>query len=660
MPDFSGKLVAFLQNGDLVLALVTSQSGSKLQVTDANGRQHRVHDKHLLTIFDKTPADLGSLSGVVADLNHRIRELQDNIDTDLLWEFVRDECDDCKLTLLCNNYFGEALPLHQAAMYLTVCEDPIHFKVKGQIIQPRSPTQVAEQQLAQQRQQERRQERDQVLDWMRGVLNGKQGNSEEPDDLQLIRRLEEFLFRQHDDGIGRFLAQLDGDLPPREAAFEILSRLDRLPEDANPLLIISGIEQEFTPELLAAAEAIAPYTSDPFRSTPNATVTFSIDDDETREVDDALSVETDAEYVHVGIHIADAAYFLQKDDQLDREARRRSATIYLPTDTVTMLPERISCNLASLHAGELRPCVSYRATFTHSGELRDWSISRGEISVTHRLSYDRVDALLLDKRGEEPASQLQQLLVIANALFKQRRKNGAITIARPDIKVRVDADGVVHVKKLAVDTPSHRVVSELMILANRLTAEFGIREELPMIYRAQDPPDVTIEIPDEYEPIATENLFRHLKRGRLSVHPQFHAGLGLNAYTQASSPLRRFTDLVLQRQIASCLAEQRPPYQGDQLLAVLGAVEAAEQENRAYERQSTQFYLLRHIEQLPRTARHPVTIIRVVPGGYTVELDDYLVRARLWDNRKHTPGNRIEVKVHDVDARGGNLVVKPL
>src|SRR5690606_2755428 len=125
-------------------------------------------------------------------------------------------------------------------------------------------------------------------------------------------------------------------------------------------------------------------------------------------------------------------------------------------------------------------------------------------------------------------------------------------------------------RRVAVDTPSRLIVSEMMILANRLAADRAAADGIPIIFRTQEPPD---EPPPQTEglpePMQFELLRKSFKRSRLSLDPAPHAGLGLGAYTQMSSPIRRYADLVTQRQFAAALERQPFPYDKDELLAVI-------------------------------------------------------------------------------------------
>src|SRR5262249_26517594 len=149
------------------------------------------------------------------------------------------------------------------------------------------------------------------------------------------------------------------------------------------------------------------------------------------------------------------------------------------------------------------------------------------------------------------------------------------------------------IKKIDPKSPSRFIVSEMMILANGLSADFASVNALPVIYRTQEPREaLAVEQTPAVEALAFERLRKTFKRSRLSLTPALHSGLGLAAYTQASSPIRRYADLVTQRQFTALLSGSPIPHGREELLQILSSAEAAEQEIRTIEDRSTNYWLL--------------------------------------------------------------------
>jgi exoribonuclease-2 len=186
-------------------------------------------------------------------------------------------------------------------------------------------------------------------------------------------------------------------------------------------------------------------------------------------------------------------------------------------------------------------------------------------------------------------------------------------------------------------SPSRQLVAELMVLSNYAAARWAADNRVPIIYRVQ--------------PIVGGDYAA--QRPRLSLHPEFHAGVGLDYYAQASSPIRRYMDLVLQRQLLAALAQ--PPsvaYQADELLTVLANAEAAEAEGKELERRAKRYWILRYLERTAIGRPLEATAFR---DGASAELDAYAVRGALRGAPNLASQSRIMVRIARVEPLHGWL-----
>jgi exoribonuclease-2 len=311
-----------------------------------------------------------------------------------------------------------------------------------------------------------------------------------------------------------------------------------------------------------------------------------------------------------------------------------------------MFPERLSTDLASLNQNRDRPAFTVEVRFDHEFNRLGYRIELSTIRVARRLSYDEADQLIEQDAG------LKTLHDLAVHLQHARAARGAITFRRPELKIRVNADGI-HVKKINPNAPSRILVSELMILANGLAADFASLNNLPVIFRTQEPRDaVAVEETPAIEALAFERLRKTFKRSRLSLTPGLHSGLGLTAYTQASSPIRRYADLITQRQFTGFLSNQPLPYTREELLRVLASAEAAEQEIRSIEDRSTSYWLLEHLA-LEKKGQALKAIVIDAKGN--AELEDYYYRGKLTASSNVPPGSLIDVMVDSIDPVRGDI-----
>ncbi|MCS7313457.1 MAG: ribonuclease catalytic domain-containing protein, partial [Acidobacteria bacterium] len=456
----------------------------------------------------------------------------------------------------------------------------------------------------------------------------------------------------------------------------IIQAMGLVQSELDGLLIYYGVEPSFDPEEERLAEAIpafvppeAPASTDERVRGTTSTVgtsargpvggwTFSIDEPETQEIDDAFSVcfRPDGT-VEVGVHIAEAAYFVRKDTPLDRCAERRVTTVYLPEATLYMLPPPVSTDKASLVAGQPRPVLSLLTEWTPEGQLRVWSLEPRWVIVQERLTYRQADAILRDPSHEfYPA--LHFLAERARQLFDERRARGAFHLVRPEVKVRVqgasEPQPSIGIEKLDLETPAHVMVREWMVAYNARVAEWAAAHDVPMIYRSQDPPEETLPTEwaamDTYRPSLFRALIRQFRRSTLWPSPREHWALGLPAYIQASSPIRRYADLVTQRQVLACLQNGRPLYTREALLRLMTVIEEQTALRKELEERRRRYWILRYLAEQPSSSVYTATVIEKKAGGlYIIELEDYLLEGVLSYSGGLDLDTKVTVRLLNID-----------
>jgi exoribonuclease-2 len=306
---------------------------------------------------------------------------------------------------------------------------------------------------------------------------------------------------------------------------------------------------------------------------------FAIDDEGSKDPDDALSWHDNRLWVHV----ADVAALVPPDSDVDLEARARGCNLYLPEGTVPMLPPAATCALG-LGLQEVSPALSFGLEVNTDGGIVKTEIVPSWVRVT-RLTYGEVETRL----EESPFRELRRLAEVSQA---RRRAQGAVFIELPELKVQVE-NGRVSLQPLA-PLQSRDLVAEAMLLAGEAAAQFALARNLPLPFTTQAAP----EAPQAVEGLAGMfALRRRLKRSVQTSEPAPHAGLGLSAYARVTSPLRRYLDLVVHQQLRAYL-------RGGLLLdsqQILGRVGAAEsvtynrlQAERLTRRHWTLVYLLAH------------------------------------------------------------------
>jgi exoribonuclease-2 len=660
MMEQVGNVLEFFDSGTLKLGLINQHSGSKVQITDQNGKQRKIPLKQAPILHTETVAT-GEFSGFAKEFLLKVAKLQEEIDTALLWETVEEDYSELKVDELAEIYFGESDDQRKSAILRSILGDPVHFKLRGDSISIRKRHQVEELIKASQRREEKAALQKRTVDWIEGLLSADTGSELKLNQEQelVLRRIEGFLQSDTDDEVSKWLGMAASDISPKVAAVEVLSAAGKVPPDADRFLLTAGVEIQFSKPALDECAQLRAYVSEGSRFREQREFIFSIDDEDTEDIDDALTVKETSGGFAVGIHIADVSYFVSKDDILDLEAFRRKSSLYLPQKKIRMFPDRLSNDLSSLRAAEVRPTVMFEVDFGDDLSIRSNRIILSEVQVSNRLTYDEADKLLESEGPNGIGASLGLLDRATRSLLQERIEAGALVIRRPELKI-VLKDKKIELKVLEPDSPSRRIVSELMILGNRLAAEYARDNGLPIIYRAQNPPTGEIPKMSTYDPLLANQIFSKLEPGKLSLLPQRHFGLGLDSYTQLTSPIRRYADLVLQRQLSAHLGSLPLPYDAQEMLQILGTLQAADADLKGLERRANRIYLLKYLEEHYTEETMEAVIVRAVSSGYLAETKELFIKGIVSGAGPLELGAVIEVRLGRIDPDRGYLQFVPV
>ena len=327
--------------------------------------------------------------------------------------------------------------------------------------------------------------------------------------------------------------------------------------------------------LLALSEQDLPGDAERTDLTGQRCVT--IDDDDTRDIDDGLALERRSDgTLRLWIHVADPGRLVAVDSPLDLEARRRGSSLYLASGNLPMFPLELTTGPFSLRAGVRSAAWSTWVELDSEGEIAAYGIVRSWVNPTFRLSYSDADELIdLAPPEERDLAELDQLL---ERRRRWRLRQGALLMDLPEGRIR-NRDGE-PVLEVSEPSPSRTMVAEAMILAGAIAARFAVEHGLALPFRSQLPADLPPQAELDALPegaVRFAAIKRCLSRGLMGTEAAPHFSLGLPAYAQATSPIRRYGDLVVQRQIAAQLTGAKPLSQ-DSLQELLNGFDAAVRE----------------------------------------------------------------------------------
>ena len=378
---------------------------------------------------------------------------------------------------------------------------------------------------------------------------------------------------------------------------------------------------------------------------------FSIDDEDTLDIDDALAIEElgDGERA-IWVHIADPGRLVPEGSPLDLEARRRGSSLYLAQGALPMFPPGLAHGPFSLRMGQRCAAWSLRLLLDEEGGLKDCQVQRSWIRPSYRLSYGDADELIDLAPPEEPAPALLHGLLERRRRWRERR--GALFLEQPEGRIRCRGERA----ELQVVEPSaaRALVAEAMILSGAAIAELGCRHHLPLPYRSQLPaalPSASELAALDPGPVRHAAIKRCLSRGHVGVTAAAHFSLGLAAYVQATSPIRRYGDLVVQRQLAAHL-EGGTALGAPALAALLEAIENPVREGIRLSREDQRHWQQVWFEQNPRPswAARFLRWLRPQDQLGLVTLEELCIDVPAHCPGGSEPGLALRLKVLEVDS----------
>jgi exoribonuclease-2 len=571
--------VLFDDAGKFAAGRVMSESDASLQVELDSGKRVKVKAANVLLRFDKpAPAELVAAG----------QRLAAEIDLDLAWEFSPDG--DFGFADLARDYFESAAGVEkQAAALFRLFDAPHYFRRVGKGLFRKAPAETVQAALA--AIEKKKQVAAQIDAWAAELASGR-----------CPPAVREQLYR--------ILFKPDKNAPEYKAVVEAARRSQRAPLD---LLQAAGaidspyqfhwrrfLFEQFPKGTGFPALDVPPVADD----LPLAPVrAFSIDDSSTTEIDDALSVTgLGTGTVVLGIHIAAPGLAIAPDSALDRLARERLSTVYMPGWKITMLPPAVIAAY-TLDEGRDCPAVSLYVTLDEATlEVRERATRVERVTVAANLRHDELDevvteaTLVGDAVAEYPfAAELAFCFRLARQLKAQREqvRGKPETFTRPDYSFRLDTDGehepdgreTVDIRVRRRGAPLDLIVSEAMILANSTWGGWLAELGVPGIYRSQAALAPGIKV-------------------RMGTRPLPHAGMGVAQYAWATSPLRRYVDLVNQWQIIACARHGRTaalaaPFRPKDavLFSIISAFDAAYSAYNDFQHGIERFWTLRWLEQ---------------------------------------------------------------
>ncbi len=432
--------------------------------------------------------------------------------------------------------------------------------------------------------------------------------------------------------LARILRNSSTGADPASRILELRLRLGDLEPETDPVAARSGIPILFDPGLWLQARPSAVGEALDLDA-------FSIDSADSPDHDDAISLQALPDGWQLGIHISDVAAQIPNGTELLREAQNRVSSLYLPSGSVPLLPPELSHHAFSLLAGAPRPALSLFVRLDNDLRPLNYEFRRVTLRPARNLTYDEVDARI----AEQPYSTL---LNVCRKLQSERTGGANENRQRYGWNLKV-AGGEIQMQRVDNLSPARFLVEELMILYNRMMAEQASSRDLPLIFRniAQYPEYSE----DEDTPAPGIQAY-------LATEGKYHPGIGSQAYLHATSPIRRFTDIVNQAQFESLLTGSDQPYERGQLEDLIPAIEKRLAYLRGVAHRSERYWLLRFLRDKYLNFPLDAVLLKRLKIGFLAELPTWDKRIVL--NCEDRPPLRVPVKLVIADVDLHDLLVQ--
>ena len=438
----------------------------------------------------------------------------------------------------------------------------------------------------------------------------------------------------------------------------------------------------------------------------------TIDGEDSKDLDDAVSLSMEDGFYKLGVHIADVSNYVQDGSSLDREALKRGTSVYLVDRVIPMLPKKLSNGICSLNQGEDRLALSCIMWIDSKGHTARHQIAETVICVNRRMTYTNVQKIL-DRTDDAVIAEYEELVPmfesmkqLSDILRNSRKKRGSIDFDFPESKIILNEHGKPVDVKPSVSTTATKLIEDFMLQANETVAKEYENRKVPFLYRTHENPDMDkmegvlsfirnqgIKVtksreeitPKEVqqiisqiegspqEPLISMLLLRSMKQARYSVDCKGHFGLAADYYCHFTSPIRRYPDLQIHRIIKDDLRgrlnDQKKDYYTSILDNVANQTSATERRAEEAERETDKMKMAEYMSdhkgevfdgtvsgvtgwgfyvQLPNTVEGLVHVNSLTDDYYVFDEENYQLTGREF-NRTFRLGNKVRVTVADTD-----------
>ncbi len=647
----SGYIIEFIAKGTIPeAAVVLSISGTNVRLLLANGKETNVSEKKILLSSGRaltTVSDREVCKQNLNKYNNTRKEIAEKIDLAEIRELLAEDPKFYELNEIAEFLYDPSDYDSIAALLRRLCEDHIYFKSKNNTFQPVDDASLKQALELQQKKELQEKEENILVDALKNLMD----NGIVDECLNnYIQDVKDFAAQGEEANLSKRIsnALVKANINNNRKVFQALINAGIFDEDENLDLIKYRIPVAFSKEQMNEAEEICNSDVKALKRVDLTNLkTWAIDTPGSRDRDDAFSFEKSDEGYTLWVHIADPTEFVKPGTILDKEACRRGTSVYMPDLRIHMLPEILSENFFSLDEGKERIALSFILKFSPEMEYKGIEIQESIIKVEKGTDYPTANEML------ETDEWLRSAYEFSEKLKACRVANGAVMLPRQaEIEIKV-IDKEIIIEHENRDELCAGMIAEFMIWANHAAAGWFRQNNIPCLYRCQDGnPDAEIEKCDTFNPIIFWNTLKLMQK--TVVGPDFgkHFSLGILGYTQISSPIRRYSDMLLHRQIKAFINGQPIMDQNDlNQKVMISDISVGHADNAMRNRE--RYFMLKYLKQQQKN-KEVIFDGVIVDNSSMTEVNFYVdflcaFRHCRKPNFDVAPGMNVKVKVNQID-----------
>lgn len=646
----------YIDQQKIICAVILQEKKGKLKLLNENNREVNFSEKRLSHISQEcldTAITRNSIVSRLKRLAQTRKELSRTINIMELWEILNEESEEIDISAMTLFCFDPPLTSnHESAVIRAFFLDRLYFKFNKLIFKACTPHQVKVK-----KRQIKEAEKKEILiqkgaEWINDVLNNKNNsNLVNKNIIDVLKNYYLFKNDSHTYLTARNIIK-KSPLNSPEQLFNVFVKAGIWDQNKNVDLLALQIPTKFSRAVMEQEKKLVNtktnFFDDPLRQDLTDIPLITIDGQSTLDFDDAISLENTETGYTLGIHIIDVDAYIKSNDPIDLAARDRASSIYMPDDKLPMIPANLSEDLCSLKENELRPGISTIIKMSRFFEIQGYKIVPSIIKVHKQMSY--TEANLLNGKNDP----ITTLYKIATTLREKRLKAGAIQITLPEVNVWLEENQEIGYLKIDRENPSRMLVSEMMIFANSLMAEFLTNNNMPAVFRSQAAPKQRL-----FKGIETSLSLNFMQRKQLSraiigTKPEIHSGLGVKAYATATSPIRRYHDLLTQRQIKAIFGYNKA-YSKNELETIIQSISISIANAGRVQAARKRYWIIKYLEA-KKGSIYEAMVLDSYRDHYNVLIKEFMFEAKMPPSGiKFKHGDIIQVTIQHADARRDQL-----